>query len=621
MDWGLAKVLGQEAPVTVEALAAVETQAWTQVSPTPEGVAQTQAGTLVGTPAYIAPEQAVGELARVNERSDVFGLGALLAVMLTGEPPYVGDTFESVRVQAVRGKLEDCFARLDASGAEPELVALCKKCLAFEPADRPADAGAVAQAVAGLRAAADERARRAELERVRLEGERATAEAKAVEEAKRRRLTLALAATVVLALTLGGGGWLWVKAERDAQQSARIRDFYEAMNAATTLRAQGQFDRAREEAQRALVLVESGPADAALKDQVTRLKAELDEEENNNRQRAEGHYNQGLNLQKEGKVDEAIVSFEKAIALYPKDAQARRTLAVLYLNNGNRYRSSSKLDEAMACFKKAIELDPKSAPARTELAKAERLAAARDKLPAFQNGSYTPASTDECLALLEWCRIKKLHHTATRLYATAFAADPKLADGARHRYNAACYGALAAAGQGEDAAKLDDKERTRLRQQARDWLRADLALLRKRLESGKLADPDVVQQALWGWERDTNLAGIRDAAAIAKLPAEERADCEKLWGGVVALIIQRGAGSLNPARARQSQSRQSRQSRPVHNSPTGLAVGFQTLFQQRRCLVVAAGAVGRGMLLWLQHLAEQVLGVCDEVHAERPALT
>jgi hypothetical protein len=96
-------------------------------------------------------------------------------VILTGQPPYVGETFESVRVQAVRGKLEDCFARLDASGTEPELVALCKKCLAFEPADRPADAGTVAAAVAGLRAAADERARRAELERVKAEGEKAAA--------------------------------------------------------------------------------------------------------------------------------------------------------------------------------------------------------------------------------------------------------------------------------------------------------------------------------------------------------------------------------------------------------------------------------------------------------------
>jgi tetratricopeptide (TPR) repeat protein len=203
MDWGLAKVLGEESPATAEAVAAEQTRAWTEVSPTPEAGAHTQAGSLVGTPAFIAPEQAVGEIERVKERSDVFGLGALLAVILTGKPPYVGETFESVRVQAVRGKLDDCFARLDASGAEPELLALCKQCLAFEPADRPADAGAVAQAVAGLRAAADERARRAELEQVRVEGERATAQARAAERRKRRRLAL-LAAAVLGVAAVGG---------------------------------------------------------------------------------------------------------------------------------------------------------------------------------------------------------------------------------------------------------------------------------------------------------------------------------------------------------------------------------------------------------------------------------
>ncbi len=198
MDWGLAKVLGEETPATMDALAAEQTQAWTRVSPTPESGSHTQAGSLVGTPAFIPPEQAAGEIERVNERADVFGLGALLTVILTGKPPYVGETFESVRVQALRGKLEDCFARLDACGGEPELIALCKKCLAFEPADRPADAGAVAQAVAGLRAAAEERARTAEREQ-------AAAAARSAERRKRRRLVLG-AAAVVMAAALGGLG-------------------------------------------------------------------------------------------------------------------------------------------------------------------------------------------------------------------------------------------------------------------------------------------------------------------------------------------------------------------------------------------------------------------------------
>src|SRR5438132_14339543 len=104
---------------------------------------------------------------------------------------------------ALRGQLDDCFARLAACGAEPELVALCQRCLAFEPADRPANAGEVARAVAELRSAADERARRAELERVRVEGEQATAGARAGERRKRRRVGRGAAAAV--AGDVGGG--------------------------------------------------------------------------------------------------------------------------------------------------------------------------------------------------------------------------------------------------------------------------------------------------------------------------------------------------------------------------------------------------------------------------------
>jgi len=128
------------------------------------------------------------------------------------------------------------------------------------------------------------------------------------------------------------------------------------------------------------------------------------------------------------------------------------------------------------------------------------------------------------------------------LYAAAFAAAAKLADDlwAWRRYNAACHAALAAAGQGEDAVKLDDKERTRLRQQALDWLRADLALRSKQLASGQPADRATVRQKLRYWQKDSDLAGIRDAAALMKLPAEQRAACAKLWADVAALLKKAG---------------------------------------------------------------------------------
>jgi tetratricopeptide (TPR) repeat protein len=218
MDWGLAKVLAggaaEQAGDDPEATTAAATEIQAQ-----RGAAEaTRAGSVLGTPAYMPPEQAIGAVDQIDARSDVFGLGALLCAVLTGKPPYVGTDSESTRQLAARAKLDDAFARLDGCGAEPELVALCKRCLAAEKAERPADGGAVAREVAALRAAAEERARQAELERVR-------AEAEARGQGKRRRAQLGLAAALGL-LLLGGGAfaWYWDReaTQRRFEQLARL---------------------------------------------------------------------------------------------------------------------------------------------------------------------------------------------------------------------------------------------------------------------------------------------------------------------------------------------------------------------------------------------------------------
>ena len=90
------------------------------------------------------PEQANGDIAHLDRRADVFGLGAILCEILTGKPPYVGRSGEEVRRKAANGDLADATARLDACGADAELIALTKKCLSPEAIDRPKDAQAVA---------------------------------------------------------------------------------------------------------------------------------------------------------------------------------------------------------------------------------------------------------------------------------------------------------------------------------------------------------------------------------------------------------------------------------------------------------------------------------------------
>jgi hypothetical protein len=133
---------------------------------------------------------------------------------------------------------------------------------------------------------------------------------------------------------------------------------------------------------------------------------------------------------------------------------------------------------------------------------------------------------------------KKLYAASVRFYEDAFAADAKLADnpGNGHRYNAACAASLAGCGQGQDADKLDEKERARLRQRALEWLRADLALWTKLAENDNPKARDAVQQTLKHWQTDADLACLRDKDALEKLPEAERDEWRKLWDDVAAVL-------------------------------------------------------------------------------------
>jgi WD40 repeat protein/serine/threonine protein kinase len=155
-----------------------------------------------------------------------------------------------------------------------------------------------------------------------------------------------------------------------------------------------------------------------------------------------------------------------------------------------------------------------------------------ERLRAVLRGDIEPGSAAERAQIAYACRrYRNLHVTATRLYADAFAADPRLAAdlGQGHRHNAACSAALAADGQCYDARGLPDKVAAMLRRQALRWLRADLLLWAARLETTGPGAPADVQRALENWEQDKDLAAVRDREPLARLPAGERQACAGLW--------------------------------------------------------------------------------------------
>jgi hypothetical protein len=159
------------------------------------------------------------------------------------------------------------------------------------------------------------------------------------------------------------------------------------------------------------------------------------------------------------------------------------------------------------------------------------------KLAAVLGGAAPPGDAREQLELANLCNLKRRHALAARLCAEAFTAQPRLADDLEKwaRYNAACAAALAAAGRGDDPAALGDKERGALRRQALAWLRADQAAWARRLASATPPQRQEILQTLCHWQQDSDLAGVRDAKALASLPAGERDTWKKLWADVADL--------------------------------------------------------------------------------------
>ena len=135
LDWGVAKILG-EADLSLDSLDTSEAP-----------IDQTAVGSLVGTPGYMAPEQAMGDVEHIGPRSDVFSLGVILFELLTHQSFVTGKTVQDLLVQTMRGVDASPLNRAPDAEVGPELDAICVKACAVDPAERFASARELHEAI------------------------------------------------------------------------------------------------------------------------------------------------------------------------------------------------------------------------------------------------------------------------------------------------------------------------------------------------------------------------------------------------------------------------------------------------------------------------------------------
>lgn len=245
-------------------------------------------GDVLGTPQYMSPEQARGDIEAIDQRSDVFALGAVLCEILTGAPPYRGGDGMTQLEQAQQGDLTEALTRLEACPADRELVDLARHCLATEPAERPPDADHVSQRLTAFLRSVQDKLHKMELERAEMQ-------TRTEERRRRRRVIRVLAGSLCLvALSLAAGA-IWVARTESARRLEQIRqrehvhrDLAQTLDQVSKLYAGAPEDwredpsrwtRIRELAHRAEALAESPWAEPAHVRRVRDLRGRIEAED------------------------------------------------------------------------------------------------------------------------------------------------------------------------------------------------------------------------------------------------------------------------------------------------------------------------------------------------------
>jgi serine/threonine protein kinase/tetratricopeptide (TPR) repeat protein len=264
---------------------------------------------------------------------------------------------------------------------------------------------------------------------------------------------------------------------------------------------------------------------------------------------ARSHYNLCELLRSTGRFVEAAEEIKKAITIYQPlvarnlDATEYKTpLADCHFQLAFIRKAQGEFPDALSAFQAAAKFAPPGTPLAAALAKhisdtTVTISMAR-RLSGVLEGKDKPKDAMERLAFARLCNDTLRYGAAARLWAEALAADSKLAEDrqTQPRYNAACAAMLAAAGKAKHEPPLDDQAKARLRAQALVWLKNELAAWTQVLNT----DPDktraTVVLALQHWQKDPDLAAIRDASSVDNLPVAEQKEWRDLWAEVGVLL-------------------------------------------------------------------------------------
>jgi serine/threonine-protein kinase len=300
-----------------------------------------------------------------------------------------------------------------------------------------------------------------------------------------------------------------------------------------------------------------------------RAKAACDKAISLNRSYARSWSRRGSVLYRQENYSEAERDFREAFRLDPESGEAligitdslrsqqkftegeaycrdvmrtRPKYAPAYLGLGDALKEQGQFTAALEAYRRGEELGRKELhwtyDSKARIREAEQLVAVEAQLATGLKEAAGSSKPPAPLTLAQFYLYKRHYAAAARYFAQAYTAQPKLAEetGNGNRYNAACCALRASCGQGEDAAKLDDKQRADWRQEALDWLRGDLKQLSKQLADANPKDRIRIKQTLQHWQRDADLAKVRGEKALAKLRDAEHFAWQQLWADVEVLL-------------------------------------------------------------------------------------